>query len=121
MDATHMKLAPKPTPSSAAPAVPGGRLPASSVSVVPTSAAIICCTRTGTARIQIDCQRLFPASLPLLMTRSSSAAASAAAIDMAGSPNESKSPSAASRFRSSISSRVGSAVKGEKCRPTLRR
>ena len=60
----------------------------------------------------MDCQRLFPASLPLLMMRSSSAAASAAAIDMAGSPNESTSPSAASRFRSSISSRVGSAVKG---------
>ena len=110
-----MKLAPNPTPSSAAPAVPGGRLPARRVSVVPTSAAIICCTNTGTERIQIDCQRLLPASRPLLMMRSSSAAASATAIDRAALPNESMSPSAARRRRSCISARASASVAAPFC------
>ena len=116
IDATHMKLAPNPTPSSAAPAVPSGRLPARSVSVVPTIAAISCCTSTGTARIQIDSQRPFPARRPLRMIRSSSAAASAAATDSAGSPNASTSPSAASRRSSSPCALVSS---GEAKGPSL--
>ena len=110
MVATHMKVAPKPTPSSAAPAVPGGRFPARSVSVVPTSAAMSCCTNTGMERIQIDCHRLLPASRPLLMIRSSSAAASAPAIESAPSPNESISPSAARRRKSAISARASASA-----------